>query len=110
MTRKFRSRDGGASLGTKDACPLKAVSGIRFEGALKRFDSIVGVNDRVVVVVVRGVYSHVIEPADDGLQVQSRNRLECCCSRWMFGLCSDLGLFACCSIYDTSDSEGVVVR
>ena len=38
MTRKFRSRDGEANVGTKDACPLKAVSGIRFEGPLKRFD------------------------------------------------------------------------
>jgi hypothetical protein len=65
VTRKFRSRNGGASLGTKDACPLKAVSGPRFEGALERFDSIFGACDRVVV--VRGVYSHVIDPADDGL-------------------------------------------
>jgi hypothetical protein len=65
MTRKFRSRDGGASLGTKDTDPLKAVSGIRFEGPLKRFDMRIGLDDRVVV--VRGVYSHVIDPADDGL-------------------------------------------
>jgi hypothetical protein len=62
VTRKFRSRNDGASLGTKDACPLKAVSGIRFEGPLKRFHSKVGVDDRVIV--VRGVYSHVIDPAD----------------------------------------------
>jgi hypothetical protein len=62
VTRKFRSRNGGASLGTKDACPLKAVSGTRFEGPLKRFYSKVGVDDRVIV--VRGVYSHVIDPAD----------------------------------------------
>jgi hypothetical protein len=79
MTRKFRSRNGGASLGTKDTDPLKDVSGMRFEGALKRFDSKIGANGRVVV--VRGVYSHVKEPAGDGLQVQSRNRLECRCSR-----------------------------